>query len=249
MDYSKQEIFQKVDKLMELFHSGSLGGETMPEDENPNLAKNSLENYTYFTLPMALNYQRNSYTLWECAHKTYCDLETHDIFSPSAVSKMDIAVLREKIIKYKVALQPNKQPVIWQTICISISDFFAGDIRNLFSYNSYSVLKIKQFLLDNKKSFPYLSGNKILNYWLYVMQNYTDLKFVDRENITIAPDTHVIQASVKLGVITFEQSQKSDVQLIVANRWNEILLNTQYQPIDIHTPLWLWSRNKFSINI
>lgn len=37
----------------------------MPEDANPNLEKNSLENYLYFTLPMALNYQRNSYTLWK----------------------------------------------------------------------------------------------------------------------------------------------------------------------------------------
>jgi len=249
MDYSKQEILQKVNKLMELFHAGSLGGEIMPEDANPALAKDSLENYTYFTLPMALNYQRNSYALWEGANKTYCDPETHDVFSPFDVTKMNIDVLREKLIKYKVALQPNKQPVIWQTICISINDFFAGDIRNLFSCNSYSVLNIKQFVLNNKKSFPYLSGNKIINYWLYVMQNYTDLKFVDRENITIAPDTHVIQASMKLGVITFEQSQKSDVQLLVANRWNELLLNTPYQPIDIHTPLWLWSRNKFSVNV
>lgn len=42
--------------------------------------------------------------------------------------------------------------------------------------------------------FPYLGGNKICNYWLYVMEQYTDVKFIDRENITVAPDTHVIQA-------------------------------------------------------
>ena len=33
----------------------------MPEDENPSLKIDSLENYLYFTLPMSLNYQRNSY--------------------------------------------------------------------------------------------------------------------------------------------------------------------------------------------
>lgn len=36
----------------------------MPEDENPALDKSSKENYLYFTLPMALNDQRNSYMLW-----------------------------------------------------------------------------------------------------------------------------------------------------------------------------------------
>lgn len=31
------------------------------------------------------------------------------------------------------------------------------------------------------------------------MEQYTDTKFHDRENITVAPDTHVIQASTKIG--------------------------------------------------
>ncbi len=48
-----------------MWKQGKLGGEVMPEDANPGLERKSLENYLYFTLPMALNYQRNSYTLWE----------------------------------------------------------------------------------------------------------------------------------------------------------------------------------------
>lgn len=56
-----------------MYHQGELGGEIMPEDANPKLKKSSLKNYLYFTLPMALNYQRNSYTLWESALKTYQD--------------------------------------------------------------------------------------------------------------------------------------------------------------------------------
>lgn len=78
-----------------------------------------------------------------------------------------------------------------------------------------------------KMNFPYLGSNKICNYWLYVMEQYTDVKFVDRENITVAPDTHVIQAS----------------------RWQEILKGTDLFPIDVHTPMWLWSRGKFSVEI
>ena len=58
-------MIDKVYKLKELYDKGLLGGELLPEDNNPNLDKSSLENIIYFTLPMALNYQRNSYTLWE----------------------------------------------------------------------------------------------------------------------------------------------------------------------------------------
>lgn len=62
-----------------------------------------------------------------------------------------------------------------------------------------SVAEIKAYIQQHKKMFPYLGGNKINNYWLYVMEQYTDTKFHDRENITVAPDTHVIQASTKIG--------------------------------------------------
>ncbi len=68
-----------------MYENGELGGEEMPEDANPHLAKDSLENYLYFTLPMALNYQRNSYTLWESALQTYNDKETRFVFLPKFV--------------------------------------------------------------------------------------------------------------------------------------------------------------------
>lgn len=42
-----------------------------------------------------------------------------------------------------------------------------------------------------------------------------------------------------------EDLNRSDVQLIVIDRWNELFKGTKYKPIDIHTPLWLWSRNGF----
>lgn len=54
----------------------------MPEDANPQFEKSSNENYLYFTLPTALNYQRNSYILWENALKTYNDETTRFVFNP-----------------------------------------------------------------------------------------------------------------------------------------------------------------------
>lgn len=239
----------RIYALVEAYRSGRLGGEKMPEDENPALDKGSKENYRYFTLPMALNYQRNSYTLWECANKTYQDEYTRDVFDTDTVVRMDEEILREKLVKYKVALQPNKQPTIWKTISETIENDFAGDIRNLFCENGYSVKSIKEYIKKNKKKFPYLGGNKICNYWLYVMEQYTDLKFIDREQITVAPDTHVIQASTKLGIISVEEIGQANIQEIVADRWQEVLKGTEMIPIDVHTPMWLWSRGKFSVEI
>lgn len=239
----------KVEKLIEAYQTGILGGEKMPEDENPHLPADSQENYMYFTLPMALNYQRNSYTLWKCANRMYADANARSVFDSRGVCAMPDALLRSYLVEYGVALQPNKQPVIWRTLCETIEQQLDGDIRNLFLRNGYSVKSIKEYIQQNKKAFPYLGGNKICNYWLYVLEQYTDLSFIDRENITVAPDTHVIQASQRLGLITEQESQLSNVQMLVADRWKELLAGTDLKPIDVHTPLWLWSRGGFRVEI
>ena len=158
-------------------------------------------------------------------------------------------LLRKYLVEYKVALQPNKQPLIWKKICETIETKFDGDIRNLFVMNDFSVKKVKEYIQKNKKDFPYLGGNKICNYWLYVLEQYTDIEFEDRENITVAPDTHVIQASQKLGVISEEEAGLSNVQTLLAERWESLLKDTDLKPIDVHTPMWLWSRGKFEVEI
>ncbi|MBD5543551.1 MAG: hypothetical protein HDR01_04710 [Lachnospiraceae bacterium] len=244
-----KEIMIKVNKLIQMHQEGYLGGEKMPEDENPHLNKNSEQNYIYFTLPMSLNYQRNSYVLWECANRMYADKNAKIVFNCREVCAMPEEFLRQYLVRYKVALQPNKQPLIWKRLCETIENKLDGDIRNLFSMNEFSVKKIKEYIQSNKKAFPYLGGNKIVNYWLYVLEQYTDIEFIDRENITVAPDTHVIQASQRLGVISHEESKLSNVQIILAARWKELLEGTDLKPIDVHTPMWLWSRGKFKVDI
>lgn len=123
---------------------------------------------------------------------------------------------------------------------------FGGDIRKIFEINDYDVEKIRDFIQkENKSKFPYLSGNKICNYWLYVLYQYTDIKFKNIDKLTVAPDTHVVKASHKLGIINDEELNSSNVQLIVIERWDKLLNGTKYHPIDIHTPMWLWSRNGF----
>lgn len=244
----KENLIEKVRKLIELHKSGLLGGEFMPEDSNPHLDSCSEENLVYFTLPMALNYQRNSYALWESALRTWEDNSTKDVFCLERVVKLSEEELKSKLTAFRLAIQQNKQPQIWRILATTFFEDF-GSIKNMLKTFDFDIEKIKQYITSNKKKFPYLSGEKILNYWLYVLTQQTGFEFKNRQEITVAPDTHILQASVKLGVIEPADLQKSNIREIVSEKWKEILAGTQIQPIDIHTPFWLWSRNGFSVEI
>lgn len=143
-------------------------------------------------------------------------------------------------------MQSQKQTEIWLKLCRTFIELFNGDIRKLFDELDNDVEKIREFIqVKNKKKFPYLSGNKLCNYWLYVIYQYTDRNYKNIEKLTVAPDTHVIKSTHKLGVINDKEFTSPDVQLIVIDKWNKLFKGTKYKPIDIHTALWLWSRNGF----
>lgn len=243
---TKKEKLEKIERLHQAYLEGRLGGEIMPEDSNPGFEKSSIENYLYFTLPMALNYQRNSYKLWEAAKLTYEDPDTSFIFNPKKVLSSTFEDVQKALIKYRVALQKEKQTQIWIKLCETIENLLDGDIRNLFKICNNDVEKIRNYMqIEHKKDFPYLSGNKLCNYWMYVIYQYTDTKYINREKLTIAPDIHVMRSSVKLGVITQKDFDSSNGQITCINNWNKLLAGSKYAPIDIHTPLWLWGRSGF----
>ena len=46
-----------------------------------------------------------------------------------------------------------------------------------------------------------------------------------------------------------EEAENSNVQELLAGRWEKLLKGTELVPIDVHTPMWLWSRGKFEVEI
>jgi hypothetical protein len=245
--YNRDDLQKNINTLIKMHKLGRLGGEIMPEDARPSSIEiNSADNFHFLTFPMALNYQRNSYKLWESAADTYLDKETRDVFDPLIVKSMDIDLLRSKLTKHKLALQPNKHTNTWRTLCITVSELFENDVRNIFLNNNNDVIKIKNIIqTSEKKRFPYLSGPKILNYWLYVIEGYTNTSFINRNEITIAPDTHIIQGSLRLGIINGNIQELSQDRTLVSDAWKLALKDSDVAPIDVHTPLWLWSRKGF----
>lgn len=229
-----------------MWHSGALGGERMPEDVHPNLPKDSRALLHYFTLGMCLNYQRNSYTLWQACTSAFDHIESVWVFDPVAVTGQNVTALSAILLNHKIALQPKRHPEIWKRNCEGIVKHCGGDLRNLLFDMSLDLSQIRSFIQSQKQDFPYLGGPKLCNYWLYVLTQYTSFAFRNRDTLTVAPDTHVMKASHKLGLVTQEELGHNAAPQLIAERWCALLANTNLTPIDVHTPLWLWSRSGFT---
>lgn len=245
MSLTQDILVENCRKLLNAYKTGGLGQTKMPEDSNPNFDDNQLEmKLAYFSLPMALNYQRDSYKLWESVLKTWQDTETRKVFDVLKVSKMSDAELRSYLMKYKVALQPNKHVSTWKKIAKVIAEEW-GSFAKFIEATDKDFLVLKEIVqYKYKKQFPYLSGPKIFNYWSFILGEYGGIQLKNKEYIEIAPDTHITQCSVILGVITESESATLSKDQI-SEKWRVLLKGTNITPIEMHPPLWFWSRNGF----
>lgn len=237
---TKSQQLTRIRKLYQLFQDGKIP--TLAEHEvNPGLPKDSRENYLYFTLPPCLNFQRQSPAMWAAALKTWEDPKTKYLFFPEEVVRRERAQIQKDLLKHKLALQLNKHTDIWIAVATAFHTHFKSDPRELFNTADWDVVKIQKIIQqDMRKEFPYISGPKMANYWLYILSHYTDAQFGSMEEISIIPDTHVLQCSVKLGLT---RPEMTSVQ--VAEVWKDLLKDGAIAPVQMHPVLWNWSRNNF----
>lgn len=245
----KEAIISNCKKLLYAYKHWLLGIQTMPEDTSPVFKETETElRIAYFTLPMSLNYQRNSYKLWEAALKTYNNQETKKVFDIKLCATMPEELLRNYLIQYKIALQPNKHIKTWQTIAQTIFTK-RGSFKKLFETADYDFLELKNMIqTDFKKDLPYISWPKIFNYRSFIIQKYGKIKLKNSEFISIAPDTHITKCSIILWVIT-ETEANTLTKDSIAQKWLDILKWSWINPIDMHPPLWFWSRNNFQYTL
>lgn len=241
---NKSLILKRVLKLHDLFHNGKIP--TLSQHEvSPGLNKSSRENYLYFTLPPCINFQRNSPAMWASALATYQDPETNYLFFPEVVVKRNRSEIQTHLKKHKLALQQNKHTDIWIAISTTLNKYFSSNPFVLLESGGFDVTKILQILQkDQKKDFPYLSGYKMANYWLYILSQYTDVSLKNMSDISIIPDTHVLQSTVKLGLAEKLVSPQAAEIL-----WKELLSGSELSPVQMHPVLWNWSRNNFFPNV
>lgn len=238
--FDKRLILEKVRKLLSYYNEGKI--KTLAQHEvHPDVEKSSTENYLYFTLAPSINFQRSSPALWLSALKTYQDPETNYLFFPEEVVKQPREKIQNDLVKHRLALQKNKHTDIWIAISQTLHTFFDDNPKNILISGNYDVSQILKLIQqDKRKYFPYLSGPKMANYWLYILCKYTETQLRNMHEISIIPDTHVIQSTIKLGI-----SEKVISPLLVADLWKELLQGTDISPIVMHPVLWNWSRNNF----
>jgi hypothetical protein len=237
---TQKEQLARVLKLHQLFQKGEIP--TLAQHEvNPGLPKDSRENYLYFTLPPSINFQRQSPAMWASALKTWNDPETNYLFFPEKVAEQTRKKVQKDLLKHKLALQLNKHTDIWMAVSKAFHLYFKDDPRELFKSSNWDVVDIHRIIQqDMRKEFPYISGPKMANYWLYILSHYTDAKFKNMQEISIIPDTHVLQCSIKLGLATSNMDS-----LEVAAVWKSLLSGGKVSPVEMHPVLWNWSRNNF----
>lgn len=239
-----QTTLTRIKELLAYYRAGVIP--TLAQHEvNPGLDKGGRENYLYFTLPVCINFQRSSPAMWQAALATWSDTSTRFVFYPEEVTRRPIEEVRAGLLKHKLALQPNRHTLIWVTIAQTLHDHFQDDPRVIIQQAGRDVLQLLAILQQSHKPyFPYLSGPKLSNYWPYILSRYTDVTFVNSHEISIIPDTHVIQSSIKLGL-----ASEGANALQVVEAWRNILGGSGISPVEMHPVLWNWSRAGFLPNV
>lgn len=235
LEVDRSTLLSKLQALRAAYERGDFGGTV--HEVHPDLAIDSRAHYLYFTLAPSLNFQRKSEALWRAADATYQDPDTRFVFFPENVEMGKDAYL-DALSKYSLATFREKHTDIWFTISTTLATGFDADPRVLLERAHYDVPAIKAMVRERKREFPYLSGPKLLNYWLYMLVSFTDAPLVNRAAISIIPDVHVMAASVYLGVVP----EATDDRELVAEAWNRLLAGSDLTPIDLHGPLWRWAR-------
>lgn len=83
-----------------------------------------------------------------------------------------------------------------------------------------------------------------------MISQHTDAPLTGMDALTLAPDTHVIQATIKLGLLNETLPRDgAQVQQAVNQVWEEILAGSELALINLHSPLWLWSRSGFQVEL
>ncbi len=178
--------------------------------------------------------------MWRSALRTWEDEQTRDIFYPEWVARQSPDIVREHLTRYGLAAQRNRHTEIWIAISHTLHDEYDSDPRKLLSTVDFDMIRLLDLLREKKQRFPYLSGPKLSNYWPYILSRFTDVQLKNTHLISIIPDTHVIQSSVRLGLVS-----KAATPEIVEAAWRDLLKESGITPSEMHSALWHWSRNNF----
>lgn len=239
-----ETIVASCRSIISAYENGLLGDYAPAESIAPAFPSDEAQ-LVYYTLPMSLNYRRPSHQLWAAAKATFLDPETYNVFDVASVENTDENELRTLLVKHRLAMQPQRHILNWSTIASTVHQEW-GSVGGLLEAADYDFLQLKQTVQKtHKRSFPYLSGPKLFNFWCFTLVNYCDVDLHNKEYIDIAVDSHIRRGSAVLGLVSAEEASSLPAEHI-AKRWRTALAGSDIAPTDLVVPLWYWSRDKFN---
>lgn len=247
-----KEKGKKLAKILynEFVNKGIFGTKEMPEDIVPACIKiGSLEHILFITLTVSIDYQRNADALWESARKTYIDNQTRYLFDPNVVHNMPIKQIIDDMQKHSLSRKPTKDAKTWQTLACTFHNEWNNDPKKILASCGWNAPQVLCMLKTHKKSFPYLSGDKIGPLWIRMMRdNIGERRLKALNTIPIPVDIHIARSSLALGIVNGNYSgQLSVVYEEIRKAWFESvnglkLAKRDMIALDIDEPLWHLSK-------
>ena len=229
---------------------GIYAGSYEPELILPKGTKQgSYEQLMFYTLTVAIDYQRSASDLWDAGRRTMEDEKSRWVFYPKEVAKRSFEELVENLAKYKLSKKTNRDAKIWQTICLSLLELFEGNPRKLFEKYDYDALQIFNAMRSQYgKKFPYLAGStgtsKILSLWIRILHEAAKIEFKNLNQIPMPIDIHTARATITTGCLVGDFKGSFNVLVEMAkSAWVEACQGTKFYPLRLDEALWNLSRN------
>lgn len=232
--------------LLDAFHGeGILGEISMPGHLlPPAVERGSPEHLHFITLTVAINYIRDADALWEASRRTYADSQTHYLYVPRQVAHTDAEKLIADMGKYRLAKRPTKDAGIWQTICITLTRHFDGDVYNLLERANFNAPLVLATVRNRRYRFPYLKGPKIGSLWVLGLEDRWQGHHLDNlDEVPIPVDIHIAAATVMTGCVRgpFEGSF-NELRDAVTEVWFGACQDSHSYALHFNDPLWHLSR-------
>jgi len=203
--YNNKQAYKVISDLCHLYYEGTgIFGKHSAQYEDimqpVSMKKGSNDHVVWITLLSSLDYIRDADVLWGAGKIAAENNATKWIFDVKRVNNVDLASLTRALLSSKIAQRKDKDTDIWKRVSVGIVEIMNGDILDFIKSRCEGDARILYYYvgLKYKKTFPVLSGPKILSMWIRLLQRYANVKLSNINEIPIPVDVHVARATINI---------------------------------------------------
>lgn len=202
--------------------------------------KDEQELATFLTLTVSINYFKETDGrdgLWQTSKRLWDD--EHWLFEPNTIAEekeLDDIVS----VFGDVGWWPNQDAEIWHTISLTLAQDFSGNVLNLMESAGYDAVRLKEYIIDNGQSFPFLKGDKIAPLWLRLLhEEVHPLDNIDQMPVPV--DTHIVKVTNMLLGTDYDEEENDDLDEI-RQLWQNVCQDAGLVPVRLDQPMWFLAK-------